>query len=65
MGKRKYPKIKTEKKLLENLFCDLLIHLKSYSFPLKKPFSKTVLVEFQSDIFKPMEGYGEKGNILR
>ena len=27
MGKRKYPKIKTEKKLFEKLFCVPLIHL--------------------------------------
>ncbi|EPJ15250.1 hypothetical protein CP02DC18_1189, partial [Chlamydia psittaci 02DC18] len=36
-----------------------------YSFPLKKPFSKTFLVEFESDIWKPIEGYGKKGNIFR
>ena len=44
--KRKYPKIKTEKKLSEKLLCVLLIHLREYSFPLKKPLAKPVLVEF-------------------
>ena len=44
--KRKYPKTKTEKKLSEKLLCVLLIRHQSYSFPLKKPFAKTVLVEF-------------------
>ncbi|CCB90279.1 hypothetical protein WCH_BF08250, partial [Waddlia chondrophila 2032/99] len=28
-------------------------------------FAKAVLVEFQRDIWKPLEGYGEKGNIFR
>ena len=36
-----------------------------YSFLLKKLFAKTVLLEFESDIWKPIEGYGEKGNNFR
>ena len=38
--------MKIEKKLSEKLLCVLLIRHQSYSFPLKKPFAKTVLVEF-------------------
>ncbi|EPP30969.1 nef attachable domain protein, partial [Chlamydia psittaci C1/97] len=30
----------------------------------KKPFAKAVLVHLESNIWKPMEGYGEKGNIF-
>ena len=63
--KKKFPKIRTEKKLSEKRLCVLLIHLIELLLSPQKPFSKTVLVEFQRDIFKPMEGYGEKGNILR
>ena len=36
--------IKTEKKLSEKLLCVLLIHIEELEFPLKKPFTKTVLV---------------------
>ena len=46
MRKRKYPKIKTEKKLSEKLPCVLLFTSQRYSFPLKKPLAQTVLVEF-------------------
>ena len=44
--KRKYAKIKTEKKVSEKLLCVLLMTSQSYSFPFKKPFGKAVLVEF-------------------
>ena len=44
--KRKYPEIKTEKMISEKLLWDLLIHLTEFSFTLKKPFDKTVFVEF-------------------
>ena len=44
--KKENPKIKPEKKLSEKLLCVLLIHAQSYSFPIKNPFAKTVLVEF-------------------
>ena len=37
----------------------------SYCFPLKKPFAKTVLAEFKSDIWKPIECFGEKGKSSR
>ena len=36
-----------------------------YIFPFKKPFAKAVLVELAKDIWKPIEGYGVKGNIFR
>ena len=44
--KRKYPKIKTEKKLPEKLLCVLLIHFTDLQHSPKKPFAKNVLVEF-------------------
>ena len=66
MVKRKYLHLETGKNLSEKLLCVLLIHLTDYSFPLKKTFAKTVLVEYANrDIWKPTEGYGEKGNLFR
>ena len=47
------------------MLCVLLVHSQSYSFTLKKPLTKTVLWNLQSDIWKPIEGYGEKENIFR
>ena len=44
--KREYLPLKIGKKHSEKLLCVLLIHLKSYSFPLKQSFAKTVLGEF-------------------
>ena len=44
--KRKYAKIKTEKRVSEKLLCVLLMISQSYSLPFKKPFAKSVLVEF-------------------
>ena len=44
--KRKYLRLKTGKKLSEKLLCVLLIHLRDLQFPLKKLFTKTLLVEF-------------------
>ena len=58
-------RIQRERSFLRNFFVFREIISQSYSFPLKKPFAKTVLVELQSDIWKPIEGYGEKGNKLR
>ncbi|CCB90272.1 unknown protein [Waddlia chondrophila 2032/99] len=43
--KRKYLPFKTGRKLSEKLLCVLLIHLKRYIFPFKKPFAKAVVVE--------------------
>ena len=56
--------IKTEKKDSEKPFCVLLIHLTEFQLSLKKPFAKGVLEHLESIIFKPLEGYGEKGNIF-
>ncbi|EPP30928.1 hypothetical protein CPC197_1266 [Chlamydia psittaci C1/97] len=42
--------MKTGKNLSAKLPCVLLVHLTEYSFPLRKPFDKTVLEEFASDI---------------
>ena len=56
---------KWERRFPRNFFAICEFISQSYRFPLKKLFAKTVLVEFKSDIWKPMEGYGEKGNILR
>ena len=44
--KKENPKIKTEKKLSEKLLCVLLIQSQIYSFPIKKTFAKSVLLEF-------------------
>ncbi|EPL02996.1 hypothetical protein CP02DC14_1522, partial [Chlamydia psittaci 02DC14] len=38
--------LKTGKKLSEKLPCVLLIHLRELQLSLKKPFAKSVLVEF-------------------
>ena len=46
MVKKAMSSVKTGKKLSEKLPCVLLIHLTDYSFTHKKPFAKTVLVEF-------------------
>ena len=56
---------KTGRKISKKLLCVLLIQSQSYSTPLKKPFAKTVLEEFASDIWKAIDGYGEKDNIFR
>ena len=44
--KKKYPQMKSGKKLSEKLlvFCEFISQ--SYSFPLQKPLAKPVLVEF-------------------
>ena len=59
MVKNETSSVKTGKKLPEKLLCVLLVHLTEYSFPLRKPFDKTVLEEFASDIWKAIDGYGE------
>ena len=63
--KRKYPPLKTAKKLSEKLLYVLLIHLTELQFTLQQPFTEPVLVEFAMRYWKPIEGYGEKGYILR
>ena len=50
------------------MFCEF--NSESYSFPLKKPFSRSLslrlfLWNLQSAIWNPIDGYGENGNILR
>ena len=62
---KKYLPLKTRKKLSEKVLCVLLIHLTDLLLPFKNPFAKVVLVEFAKDIWKPTEGYGEKGNTFR
>ena len=44
--KREYLPLKTGKKFSKKLLCVLLIHLTQLQLPLKKPFDKTVLVEY-------------------
>ena len=44
--KKELFQLKTGKKLSEKLLSTVLIHLTEVQFPLKKPFRKTVLVEF-------------------
>ena len=56
---------KWERSYLRNfvVICEFISQ--SYSFPLKKPFAKTVLVEFAKGYLEAHRGYGEKENILR
>ena len=56
---------KTGKKLSEKLHSVLLIHLTELHISPQEIFAKTVLVEFSKLYLEPLEGYGEKGNILR
>ena len=63
--KRKYLPLKTGKKISEKLLYVLLIHLTELQFTLKQPFTQTALVEFAKRYWKPIEGYGKKGYILR
>ena len=53
---------KWERRFLRNYFVICEFISQSYSFPFKKPFTKTVPVKFESDIWKPMEVYSEKLN---
>ena len=46
MAKKEIRKIRTEKKLCDKLICVLLIHLTELQLSFKKPFAKSVLVEF-------------------
>ena len=52
------------KKLSEKLLWDLWIHLTVTAFPSTSLSLRLFLGNLQSDIWKPKEGYGEKGNIL-
>ena len=47
------------------MLCVLLDHLTELQLFLKKPFAKTAVWNLQRDIWIPLQGYGEKGNILR
>ena len=46
MVEKEISSVKPGKNLSEKLPCVLLIYLTDYSFTLKKPFAKTVLVGF-------------------
>ena len=50
--KKEYLQLKTGKKLSEKLLC------------VQMPSAKTVLWNLQSDVWKPIMGYGEKGYIF-
>ena len=58
--KRKYPKIKTEKKHSEKLLCVLLIHLTELQLPPQESFSKTVLVELAKWYLESLRGLWRK-----
>ena len=58
--KRKYPKIKTEKKHSEKLLCVLLIHLTELQLPPQEYFSNTVLVEFAKWYLESLRGLWRK-----
>ena len=47
----------------ETALC-VLIHLRELQLSLKKPFAKSILVEFAKWYLEPQEVYGEKGNIF-
>ena len=64
--KKEISSVKYWKEALEKLLCVLLIHLTQLQFSPPEDFSLTMFFwNLQSDIWKPIEGYGEKGNILR
>ena len=64
--KKEISSVKYWKEALEKLLCVLLIHLTQLQFSPPEAFSLTMFFwNLQSDIWKPIEGYGEKGNILR
>ena len=52
-------------KLSDKLLCVLLVHLTVTPFPSKSRSIRLFLWNLQSDIWKPIEGYGEKGHIFR
>ena len=52
----KYLKLKTGKKLSEQLLCVLLIQLTELQLPLKKTFAKAVLVELAKGYLEPNRG---------
>ena len=56
LWKGKYPQIKTGKELSENLFVFCEIMSPNYSFPLQRPFAKTVLVEFAKGYLEANRG---------
>ena len=55
---------KLERSILRNCSVFSEFISQSYIFPFKKPFAKAVLVELAKGCWKPIEGYGEKGNIF-
>ena len=64
-AKRNILRSKWERSFLRNYFVIYEFISQSYSFPLKKTYANTVLVEFAKWYLEAMEGYGVKGNILR
>ncbi|EPP33141.1 hypothetical protein CPC698_1133 [Chlamydia psittaci C6/98] len=46
------------------MFCVLLIHVRVIALPSRSLSLRLFLWNLESDIWKSLEGYGEKGNIL-
>ena len=64
--KKEISSVKTGKKISEKLLCVLLIHLTELQLSSQKSHSLRLLLwNLQSDIWKPIEGYGEEEIILR
>ena len=59
MVKKENLPLKIGKKLFEKLHCVRLIHPTVTAFPSRRLSLRLFLWDLQSDIWKPIEGYGE------
>ena len=64
LGKRKYPKIKTDQKLSESCFVYVNSSHRVTGCPCRSLSLRLFLWNLQSEISEPIEGYDEKGNIF-
>ena len=64
-GQRKYPSLKLERSFLRNFFVICEFISQSYSFPLKKPFAKIILAQFEKWYLEANRRLWWKRNILR
>ena len=65
MVKMKYLSLITGKKLSETALCSVNSSHRVTAFPSSSLSIRMFLLNLQSDIWMPLEDYGEKGNILR
>ena len=56
---------KEKEAFLETSLCSVKSSHRVTAFPSRSLSLRQFLWNWQSDIWKPIEGYGEKGNILR